>query len=90
VRLKASYITPVPGGVWPVTVTMLLHNMIVAARRQLVFPELDLPATVANRNALKSGQSVSAVDAVLPHSVDSRPATKPCSGETNQEQMMKT
>jgi methylenetetrahydrofolate dehydrogenase (NADP+)/methenyltetrahydrofolate cyclohydrolase len=35
VRQKASYITPVPGGVGPMTVTMLLHNTIVAARRQL-------------------------------------------------------
>jgi methylenetetrahydrofolate dehydrogenase (NADP+) / methenyltetrahydrofolate cyclohydrolase len=31
---KASLITPVPGGVGPMTVTMLLRNTIIAARRQ--------------------------------------------------------
>jgi methylenetetrahydrofolate dehydrogenase (NADP+)/methenyltetrahydrofolate cyclohydrolase len=31
VRCKASYITPVPGGVGPMTVTMLLENTIAAA-----------------------------------------------------------
>lgn len=30
---KASYITPVPKGVGPMTITMLLHNTIVAAKR---------------------------------------------------------
>ena len=29
----ASYITPVPGGVGPMTITMLLHNTIVSAKR---------------------------------------------------------
>ena len=33
VRQKASYITPVPGGVGPMTVTMLVHNTVQAARR---------------------------------------------------------
>ena len=33
VRQKASYITPVPGGVGPMTVTMLLVNTIKAAER---------------------------------------------------------
>jgi methylenetetrahydrofolate dehydrogenase (NADP+)/methenyltetrahydrofolate cyclohydrolase len=33
VRHKASYITPVPGGVGPMTVTMLLENTISAAER---------------------------------------------------------
>jgi len=33
VRQKASYITPVPGGVGPMTVTMLLDNTISAAER---------------------------------------------------------
>jgi len=33
VREKASYITPVPGGVGPMTVTMLLSNTISAAER---------------------------------------------------------
>ncbi|MBX6329465.1 MAG: bifunctional methylenetetrahydrofolate dehydrogenase/methenyltetrahydrofolate cyclohydrolase FolD [Pseudolabrys sp.] len=33
VREKASYITPVPGGVGPMTVTMLLSNTITSAER---------------------------------------------------------
>jgi methylenetetrahydrofolate dehydrogenase (NADP+) / methenyltetrahydrofolate cyclohydrolase len=33
VRQKASYITPVPGGVGPMTVTMLLHNTLASAER---------------------------------------------------------
>jgi len=33
VRHKASYITPVPGGVGQMTVTMLLHNTILSAER---------------------------------------------------------
>ncbi|OGS35490.1 MAG: bifunctional 5,10-methylene-tetrahydrofolate dehydrogenase/5,10-methylene-tetrahydrofolate cyclohydrolase [Elusimicrobia bacterium RIFOXYB2_FULL_49_7] len=31
---KASYITPVPGGVGPMTITMLLHNTILSAERR--------------------------------------------------------
>jgi methylenetetrahydrofolate dehydrogenase (NADP+) / methenyltetrahydrofolate cyclohydrolase len=34
VRQKASHITPVPGGVGPMTVTMLLQNTIAAAERE--------------------------------------------------------
>ena len=33
VKRKASYITPVPGGVGPMTVTMLLENTILSAER---------------------------------------------------------
>ncbi|MGN6569853.1 MAG: bifunctional methylenetetrahydrofolate dehydrogenase/methenyltetrahydrofolate cyclohydrolase, partial [Pseudolabrys sp.] len=33
VSRKAGYITPVPGGVGPMTITMLLANTISAARR---------------------------------------------------------
>lgn len=33
VKKVASYITPVPGGVGPMTITMLLHNTIEAAKR---------------------------------------------------------
>ena len=29
---KASYITPVPGGVGPMTITMLMNNVIKAAK----------------------------------------------------------
>jgi methylenetetrahydrofolate dehydrogenase (NADP+) / methenyltetrahydrofolate cyclohydrolase len=35
VRQKASYITPVPGGVGPMTRAMLLHNTIQSAERSL-------------------------------------------------------
>ena len=35
VRKKASYITPVPGGVGPMTVTMLLANTVASAERTL-------------------------------------------------------
>lgn len=34
VKEKASYITPVPGGVGPMTVAMLMNNVIKATRRQ--------------------------------------------------------
>ena len=34
VKEKASYITPVPGGVGPMTVAMLMNNVIKAAKRQ--------------------------------------------------------
>ena len=35
VREVASAITPVPGGVGPMTITMLLHNTLLAARLQI-------------------------------------------------------
>jgi len=35
VRKKASYISPVPGGVGPMTITMLVHNTIESARRSM-------------------------------------------------------
>ena len=34
VEKKASMITPVPGGVGPMTITMLLKNTLTAARKQ--------------------------------------------------------
>jgi len=34
VRAKATAITPVPGGVGPMTVTMLLAHTVLAAERQ--------------------------------------------------------
>ena len=34
VEPKASYITPVPGGVGPMTITMLLRNTLAAAKKQ--------------------------------------------------------
>ena len=35
VKEKASYITPVPGGVGPMTITMLLYNVYQAAKRSV-------------------------------------------------------
>jgi methylenetetrahydrofolate dehydrogenase (NADP+)/methenyltetrahydrofolate cyclohydrolase len=40
VRRKASFITPVPGGVGPMTVTMLLSNTVASAERQLIAQRL--------------------------------------------------
>ena len=34
VSKKASYITPVPGGVGPMTIAMLLKNTLLARERQ--------------------------------------------------------
>jgi len=43
VAQKASYITPVPGGVGPMTVAMLLHNTLIASGKQVNFDiEYDL------------------------------------------------
>ena len=36
VRQVAGAITPVPGGVGPLTITMLLENTLAAARMQIV------------------------------------------------------
>lgn len=38
---KASYITPVPGGVGPMTIAMLLHNTLLAYQKKFNYP-LDL------------------------------------------------
>ena len=35
VKEKCSYITPVPGGVGPMTITMLMYNTYLAAVRSL-------------------------------------------------------
>ncbi|MBN9036380.1 MAG: bifunctional methylenetetrahydrofolate dehydrogenase/methenyltetrahydrofolate cyclohydrolase FolD [Rhizobiales bacterium] len=43
VRGKASYITPVPGGVGPMTVTMLISNTILSAEQASAAPALDDP-----------------------------------------------
>ena len=34
VEKKASYITPVPGGVGPMTIAMLMNNVMKAAKNQ--------------------------------------------------------
>ena len=51
VRHKASYITPVPGGVGQMTVTMLLHNTILSAER----------STTATRSTFKRQRTGEAV-----------------------------
>ena len=33
---KVSYITPVPGGVGPMTITMLMNNVIKATKEQML------------------------------------------------------
>jgi methylenetetrahydrofolate dehydrogenase (NADP+)/methenyltetrahydrofolate cyclohydrolase len=43
VRQKASHITPVPGGVGPMTVTMLLQNTIAAAEREANSTPIESP-----------------------------------------------
>lgn len=42
VEPKASLITPVPGGVGPMTIAMLMYNTVNAARWQNGMPDLDL------------------------------------------------
>lgn len=37
---KTSYITPVPGGVGPMTVTMLLYNTLLARKKQISYPTI--------------------------------------------------
>ena len=34
-KLVAKYITPVPGGVGPMTVAMLMQNTVIAAEREV-------------------------------------------------------
>lgn len=34
VRKKAAYVTPVPGGIGPMTIAMLMHNTVLAAKMQ--------------------------------------------------------
>lgn len=38
VKKKAGFITPVPGGVGPMTVAMLMKNTIKAAKNILLYP----------------------------------------------------
>lgn len=40
VAAKADYITPVPGGVGPMTIAMLLQNTVLAAKRQNGVPKI--------------------------------------------------
>lgn len=42
VKKKAGYITPVPGGVGPMTVAMLMKNTIIAAKKVLRLEEREV------------------------------------------------
>jgi methylenetetrahydrofolate dehydrogenase (NADP+)/methenyltetrahydrofolate cyclohydrolase len=55
VRRKASYITPVPGGVGPMTVTMLLVNTIASAERTVGARRQDDDHDMVGRTAANSG-----------------------------------
>ncbi len=55
VRQKASYITPVPGGVGPMTVTMLLVNTIASAERAAANLHVSMfPGQIAGSSAVKT------------------------------------
>lgn len=41
VKKKAAYITPVPGGVGPMTIAMLLRNTLLAARHDIKYDNGD-------------------------------------------------
>jgi len=49
VAAKASYITPVPGGVGPMTVSMLLYNTIGSCERRR---QVTKPASTSDASAL--------------------------------------
>jgi len=42
----AGYITPVPGGVGPMTVAMLMRNTIIAAKKSVIYNILDPGAVI--------------------------------------------
>lgn len=46
----AGYITPVPGGVGPMTVAMLMRNTIAAAKKSVIYNILD-PGAVIHKKA---------------------------------------
>lgn len=46
----AGHITPVPGGVGPMTVAMLMKNTILAAKKEVVYNILD-PGAVVQKKA---------------------------------------
>lgn len=46
----AGYITPVPGGVGPMTVAMLMRNTILAAKHSVIYNMLD-PDAVLHKKA---------------------------------------
>ena len=50
-RERAAWITPVPGGVGPMTVAMLMHNTLQASQRQGAARHEPLPSLRAHRQA---------------------------------------
>lgn len=46
VKEVAGYITPVPGGVGPMTVAMLMRNTIAAAKKTVIYNILDPGAVI--------------------------------------------
>ena len=50
-RERAAFITPVPGGVGPMTVAMLLKNTLTAARHQLSAPSAGAPSPSGMKGA---------------------------------------
>lgn len=46
----AGYITPVPGGVGPMTVAMLMKNTVIAAKKSIVYNVLE-PGAVVHKEA---------------------------------------
>jgi methylenetetrahydrofolate dehydrogenase (NADP+)/methenyltetrahydrofolate cyclohydrolase len=54
VRQKASYITSVPGGVGPMTVTMLMHNTIQSAEHFLARRQAGVAAAAARETTVVS------------------------------------
>lgn len=42
----AGYITPVPGGVGPMTVAMLMRNTVIAAKKSVIYNILDPGAVI--------------------------------------------
>ena len=52
---KAGFITPVPGGVGPMTIAMLMHNCLLAATRALLDKCDDLKKEVENTAAATQG-----------------------------------
>lgn len=42
----AGYITPVPGGVGPMTVAMLMRNTVTAAKKSVIYNILDPGAVI--------------------------------------------
>jgi methylenetetrahydrofolate dehydrogenase (NADP+)/methenyltetrahydrofolate cyclohydrolase len=48
---RAGYITPVPGGVGPMTIALLMANTLTAARRAAGLSDLDFAALLAEVEA---------------------------------------